>query len=79
MINIFYKYCLEKFVLPSLNLTTFELQLVGPPENIQQAKEKYKLISEILKLKSLAGIPFSVGTKSPVQEKQQSNKIDKNS
>ncbi|CAF1449677.1 unnamed protein product [Rotaria sordida] len=58
MINAFYKYCLNKSVLPNIDLiTNSQIHLIGSMFNVEKAIEKYKLMSEILKLKSSVQIP----------------------
>ena len=69
MINAFYKYSLDKSVLPKIHLRTFELQLIGLTENVKKAKEKYHLMSEILKLKSAIRIPPTIIPRASVPDK----------
>jgi len=49
MINTYYKYCLEKFVLPKIYRTiqTQYLDLIGPISAVTATKQKYELMSEI--------------------------------
>jgi hypothetical protein len=53
MIHAYYKYCLETFVLPKIyrintqNFHSKYLDLIGPISAVNQAKQKYQLMSEI--------------------------------
>lgn len=49
MIYAFYKYCLEKFVLPRVDRT---LELIGSAFAVNEAQQKYQLMSEIEREKS---------------------------
>ncbi|UJR07650.1 hypothetical protein I4U23_011938 [Adineta vaga] len=61
MINVFYKYCLEKCVLPDIHLFNeqYHLYLIGSKSAVNHAKEKYKFMTEIERLKALIHIPSS--------------------
>lgn len=62
MINAYYKYCLEKFVLPKFyqvnkeNIQRRYLELSGPISAVTEVKEKYELMSEIEKQRILVHI-----------------------
>jgi hypothetical protein len=53
MINAYYKYCLEKFVLPKIyrinkqNIQIQVLDLIVPISAVNEAKQKYDLMSQI--------------------------------
>lgn len=49
MIHAFYKYCLEKFVLPRAGRT---LELIGSISAVNEAQKKYELMSQIEREKS---------------------------
>ncbi|CAF3924690.1 unnamed protein product [Rotaria magnacalcarata] len=51
LINRFYSYCLERFVLPKNNLTDRCLVLVGSVSNINEIKQKYELMDTIARQK----------------------------
>ncbi|CAF1159377.1 unnamed protein product [Rotaria sordida] len=52
MINVFYKYCLNKSVLPMIDLmTNSQIHLIGSMLNVKKVMEKCKLMSEIFKEK----------------------------
>jgi hypothetical protein len=78
MMNAFYKYCLEKFVLPKVDLNTSQLQLIGPVEEVEKAKQKYKIMCEILKYKSLIRNPPPVAPRSSTKRTNQLNSINNN-
>ncbi|CAF3767822.1 unnamed protein product [Rotaria sordida] len=59
LINIFYKYCLEKFVLPKISLTNRRLILIGSIFAVNEVKQKYEFIEEILKQKNLGSIAYA--------------------
>jgi hypothetical protein len=63
MINAYYKYCLEIFVLPKINYTNQQsiqsLDLIGSISAINEAKEKYELMSEIERQRILAHTQIS--------------------
>lgn len=56
MINVYYKYCIEKSVLPKIHLineqnTRKRLDLVGSPSAVSEMKERYELMLDIMKQK----------------------------
>ncbi|CAF2751248.1 unnamed protein product [Rotaria sp. Silwood2] len=58
MINVFYKYCLTKSVLPKIELVkNLQMHLIGSIRQVEKAIEKYQLMSDILKQKSSLQIP----------------------
>ncbi|CAF4218858.1 unnamed protein product, partial [Rotaria sp. Silwood2] len=57
LINIFYKYCLDKFVLPKIILNNRRLTLIGSISAVNEMNQRYELIENIVKQKSL--IPVS--------------------
>lgn len=70
MINAFHKYCLDKTVLVNMNLITNHLHLIGSVRDVKRTIEKYRLLSEILKLKSSARISQSIKPIPSLKEKQ---------
>jgi hypothetical protein len=68
-INSFHKYCLNKSVLPKMDLNIYQLDLIGSKEDVEKAVEKYKLISEIIKLKSSIRVPPPIVPRSSVNER----------
>ncbi|CAF3581457.1 unnamed protein product [Rotaria sp. Silwood1] len=56
LINVFYKFCLDKFVLPKIILNNRRLILIGSLSAINEMKQKYEYIEEITKQKNLASI-----------------------
>ncbi|CAF1189241.1 unnamed protein product [Rotaria sp. Silwood1] len=58
MINAFYKYCLDKSILPKIDLLVHtHIHLTGAMLCLKKTIEKYKLMSEIFKHKSSLRIP----------------------
>ncbi|CAF1468122.1 unnamed protein product [Didymodactylos carnosus] len=51
MINAYYKYCMEKCVLPQINNNS-SVDLSGSINGVDEAKEKYDLILELLRQRS---------------------------
>ena len=58
MINVYYKHSIEKFVLPTIYSTNKQqrLQLTGPISAVNEMKQRYELMSEIIKQKSRLSI-----------------------
>jgi hypothetical protein len=56
MVNAYYKYCLEKLVLPKIHQTAqpHYLELIGPISAVNEVKQKYELMSEIGEKRILA-------------------------
>ena len=73
MVNAFYKYCLEKSVLPKIELTSHRLQLIGLAQDVEKATQKYKLMSEIVTLKSGIHGPPPVARRSSIAGRNQLN------
>ena len=65
MIHAFYKYCLEKFVLPKIHrrnersLKIQCLELIGPISAVHEAQQKYQLMSEIERQRIIARTQIS--------------------
>ncbi|CAF3537312.1 unnamed protein product [Rotaria socialis] len=57
LINRFYSYCLERFVLPKNDLTDRSLVLVGSVSNINEIEQKYKLMDTIVRQKMALPAP----------------------
>lgn len=57
LINAYYKYCLEIFVLPKIDHTN--IHLIGPLSAVNEAKEKYELMVEIERQRILARTQIS--------------------
>ncbi len=84
MINAYYKYCLEKFVLPQIyrvdnqTIQQQRLDLIGPISSVNQAKEKYDLMSEIERQRNLVDtqISESIGKLSKSRSKVSKNASD---
>jgi hypothetical protein len=51
-INGFYKYCKDQCVLPQINQTKTELELIGPINSVRQVKQKCYFLSELAKEKA---------------------------
>ncbi|CAF1388528.1 unnamed protein product [Rotaria sordida] len=50
-INSFYKYCKDRCVLPKLDETKTEIELIGPATSTLEAKKKFHIFSELMKEK----------------------------
>lgn len=59
MINALHKYSLDRNVIINMDLVGKQLRLDGTIEDVNKMIEKYKLLCEILKLKSLIPIEIS--------------------
>lgn len=70
MINAFHKYCLDKTVLINMDLTIHQICFIGLAEDIQKAIEKYRLLSEILKLKLSTHVPPPIKPRSSLEERK---------
>ncbi|CAF3486533.1 unnamed protein product [Rotaria sp. Silwood1] len=58
MINVYYKYCIEKFVFPRIYLineqsTRQQLDLIGSASAVNEMKQRHEFMSEIIKQKIL--------------------------
>ncbi len=58
-INAFYKYCKDRYVLPKLDETQNEIELIGPASGIQEAKKKWFVLSELMRSTSVIERPGS--------------------
>lgn len=77
MINAFYKYCLNRSVLPNIDLNTnSQIKFIGSIINVAKAIEKYKLMTEIFKEKSLLKIPPPVIPRASSRTGTRPNPID---
>ncbi|CAF5170553.1 unnamed protein product, partial [Rotaria magnacalcarata] len=61
MINVFYKYCVEKSVFPKIDSIDEKnggqrLELLGSASAVSEMKQRYKLLEEIIKQKASLSI-----------------------
>ncbi|CAF2477111.1 unnamed protein product [Rotaria sp. Silwood2] len=63
MINVYYKYCIEKFVFPKISSISEQnarqqqrLDLIGPASFVNEMKQRHDLMSEIIKQKTVVSM-----------------------
>jgi hypothetical protein len=59
VINSFYKYCKDRCVLPKLDETQNEIELIGSASGIQEAKKKWFVLSALVHSTSIIERPNS--------------------
>ncbi|CAF3273078.1 unnamed protein product [Rotaria sp. Silwood2] len=80
MINAFYQYCITKYVIlrMSLNNTEQIIELTGHTDTVDEAFDKYRLMTEILKQKVIEVAGSTMQSEPPNTSKTSSRKTTRN-